>query len=46
MTGSATSATTDLQVTLSFGSKPPFPVPFMGTVNLGSRGNFQCEYTS
>lgn len=44
-TASATSATTDLQVTLSYQSKPPFPVPFMGTVTLGSKGNFQCEYT-
>lgn len=44
-TGSGSSATTDLQVTLSYASSPPFPVPFMGAVNLGSKGNFQCEYT-
>jgi Flp pilus assembly protein TadG len=44
-TGSATKTPTDIQVTLSFASSPPFPVPFMGAVNLGSKGNFQCEYT-
>ena len=35
----------DLQVQLTYASSPPFPVPFMGAVNLGSKGNFQCEYT-
>jgi Flp pilus assembly protein TadG len=45
-TGSATRMPSDLQVTLTFASSPPFPVPFMGTLNLQSRGNFQCEYTS
>ena len=35
----------DLQVTLTYASSPPFPVPFMGTLDLGSKGNFQCEYT-
>ena len=44
-TGSATKTPTDIQVTLSYASSPPFPVPFMGAVNLGSKGNFQCEYT-
>lgn len=43
-TGSDASATTDLQVELSYASSPPFPVPFMGPVTLGSKGNFQCEY--
>lgn len=43
--GSATSPTTDLAVTVSYASSPPFPVPFLGTVTLDSRGNFQCEYT-
>jgi Flp pilus assembly protein TadG len=36
----------DLAVQLSYTSSPPFPVPFMSSVNLGSKGNFQCEYTS
>ena len=36
----------DLAVQLTYTSSPPFPVPFMGSVNLGSKGNFQCEYTS
>lgn len=45
-TGSATTMPSDLQVTLTFASSPPFPVPFMGTLDLRSRGNFQCEYTS
>ena len=31
--------------TLTYASSPPFPVPFMGTLTLGSKGNFQCEYT-
>jgi Flp pilus assembly protein TadG len=46
-TGSAGPSATvsDLQVTLTYASSPPFPVPFMGTLNLGSKGNFQCEYT-
>lgn len=43
--GSATSTPTDLAVTLTYASKPPFPVPFMGAFTLGSKGNFQCEYT-
>lgn len=44
--GSAASgAMKDLQVSLSYASTPPFPVPFMGTLNLSSRGNFQCEYS-
>ena len=34
----------DRPIVLSYASSPPFPVPFMGTVNLGSKGNFQCEY--
>jgi Flp pilus assembly protein TadG len=36
----------DLAVQLTYASSPPFPVPFMGSVNLGSKGNFQCEYTA
>ena len=46
-TGSGGPAATvsDLQVTLTYASSPPFPVPFMSTLDLGSKGNFQCEYT-
>ncbi len=44
-TGSASSGTTRLLVTMSYASSPPFPVPFMGTTTLTSRGDFQCEYT-
>ena len=43
--GGPTATVSDLQVTLTYASSPPFPVPFMGTLNLGSKGNFQCEYT-
>ena len=31
-------------VTVTHASTPPFPVPFLGTVNLTGRGNFVCEY--
>jgi Flp pilus assembly protein TadG len=43
--GLPTAVKSDLQVQLTFASSPPFPVPFMGALNLGSKGNFQCEYT-
>lgn len=46
-TGSASpsATTTSLTVTMSYASSPPFPVPFMGTMNLSTKGDFQCEYT-
>ncbi len=46
-TGSASpsATTTSLSVTLTYASSPPFPVPFMGTMNLSTKGDFECEYT-
>ncbi|KRE62307.1 TadE/TadG family type IV pilus assembly protein [Nostocoides sp. Soil756] len=45
-TGSAAAtAPKSLQVKLTYASAPPFPVPFMGTVTLASKGDFQCEYS-
>ncbi|MFQ6172828.1 TadE/TadG family type IV pilus assembly protein [Oryzobacter sp. R7] len=35
---------TQLVVQATFASSPPFPVPFLGTVNLRAKGAFQCEY--
>lgn len=43
--GSASAGTTSLAVTLTYASSPPFPVPFLGTMNLTAKGDFQCEYT-
>lgn len=40
-----TPTSTSTTVTITYASSPPFPVPFMGTVNLTARGDFQCEYT-
>ncbi len=34
-----------LNVTTTYPSSPPFPVPFMGTIVLSSKGVFRCEYT-
>jgi Flp pilus assembly protein TadG len=47
-TGSGGTGTpiSDLTVTVTYLSSPPFPVPFMGPLTLTSRGNFQCEYTA
>ena len=44
--GAAGATQTDLAVSLSYTSTQPFPVPFMGSITLGSKGNFQCEYTA
>ncbi|WP_392544904.1 TadE/TadG family type IV pilus assembly protein [Oryzobacter telluris] len=43
--GAAVGTLKNLQVTVSYSSTPPFPVPFMGTPVLSARGDFQCEYT-
>ncbi|WP_299442738.1 TadE/TadG family type IV pilus assembly protein [uncultured Phycicoccus sp.] len=43
--GAPSATKTNLSVTLSYASSPPFPVPFMGTMNLTTKGDFECEYT-
>ena len=43
--GESTATSTSTTVTITYASSPPFPVPFMGPVNLTARGDFQCEYT-
>lgn len=43
--GGPSATVSDLTVDLTYASSPPFPVPFMGALSLGSKGNFQCEYT-
>jgi Flp pilus assembly protein TadG len=44
--GSSGASTPRTQVTLSYASTPPFPLPFMGAMTLTARGDFTCEYTS
>jgi Flp pilus assembly protein TadG len=44
--GSSGASNPRTQVTLSYGTTPPFPVPFMGAMTLTARGDFTCEYTS
>lgn len=40
-----TRAGSRLQVVLTHDSKPPFPIPVLGTMTLTARGDFACEYS-